>query len=192
MIALLVVDAQQEFSSQGKRPTENYHEVIQAIQQRVHFARSHHQPIAWVRHFNRPNESPAFIPESWGAKYSDGCGPLRTSNLEKEFLKNVYGAFSGSFLHDWLENNKVTAVLLVGFYAHGCVSTTAREAIMLGYEVQIDPTATASCAMKDDYLGALTADEAHHSALLHLLNMGAKLALPNYIDYPQAYPVELH
>ncbi|HEY5826443.1 MAG TPA: isochorismatase family protein, partial [Cyclobacteriaceae bacterium] len=86
-----------------------------------------------------------------------------------------YGAFTGTDLGKWLAHHGIQSVLIVGFYTHGCVSTTAREAIMQDLNVIIDPDATGACDMIDDVLGKQSANEVSRSALLHLKNMGASL-----------------
>ncbi len=175
MQALIVIDAQNEFSEKGKRPVPNFPLALEAIDKHVRHARSAQRPIAWVRHFNRPDESAAFVPGTWGAEFHGDLGPLAGSALEQEFQKQVYGAFTGSAIGGWLKELSVNAVLIVGFYTHGCVSTTAREAIMLDWKVLLDADATGACAMQHELLGSLTADEVRRSALLQLVNMGARV-----------------
>lgn len=175
MQALIVIDAQNEFSGEGQRPVPNHSSILEVILHHVRDARTHGRPIAWVRHHNRPNESPAFQPNSWGAEFSPGCGPQHTASPEKEFQKNVYGAFTGSDIGHWLETQKAGTVLIVGFYTHGCVSTTSREAIMKDFTVLLDPAATGSCDIDDAVLGILSADESRRCALIQLANMGATL-----------------
>ena len=179
MQALIVIDAQNEFSENGKRPVPNFSPALEAIGRQVRLARSAQRPIAWVRHFNRPDESPAFVPGTWGAEFHGDFGPLAGRALEQEFQKQVYGAFTGSAIGGWLTELGVDAVLIVGFYTHGCVSTTAREAIMLDWKVLLDADATGACAMQHELLGSLTADEVRRSALLQLVNMGATLVGDN-------------
>jgi nicotinamidase-related amidase len=175
MQALIVIDVQNEFSSAGQRPVPGHDAALAAIGHRVAEARKGGQPIAWVRHHNKPKESPAFLPGSRGAEFSPGFGPAVGADLEKEFLKDVYGAFTGTDIGAWLSDAGAHEVLIVGFYTHGCVSTTSREAIMAGLEVFLDPKATGACAMEHPVLGKLTADEVRRSALLQLVNMGAYL-----------------
>ena len=175
MQALLIVDPQNEFSPCGKRAVEGFNEAVQVIELRVKEARKKGNPIAWVRHFNKAEETPAFIPGSWGADYIDGFGPKKGDDNEKEFLKNVYGAFTGSDIGEWLDFLNVKELLIVGFYTHRCVSTTTREAIMRGYSVFIDPEGTSTFAMEYTGLGKLSAAEARRSALLHLVSMGAQI-----------------
>jgi nicotinamidase-related amidase len=173
MQALIVIDVQNEFSKSGKRPVPNQLNALEIIAKRVNMARAEGRPIAWVRHFNKLTESPAFRHGTWGAEFVNGFGPKEGSELEKEFQKNVYGAFTGTNIGSWLNRKNVDEVLIIGFYTHGCVSTTAREAIMEGLSVVMDPDGTGSCDMAHELLGNLTADQARKAALLQLENMGA-------------------
>lgn len=176
METLVVVDAQNEFSPDGKRPVPNHASALRAIRRRVQAARREGRPIAWVRHHNQPGEGPAFQPGSWGAEFSPGLGPESGHGPEVEFQKDVFGAFTGTDLQSWLKDRGSEAVLLVGFYAHMCLSTTAREGLMRGLAVSVDPDATGACDLEHGLLGAQTADEVRRSALLHLNQLGARIA----------------
>jgi nicotinamidase-related amidase len=175
MQALIVIDAQNEFSPNGKRPVPNHAGIIEVIRKHVEQARSAGHPIAWIRHFNKPTESPAFVPGTWGGEFVEGFGPRADSAREIEFHKNVYGAFTGTAIGSWLEKMKTGEILITGFYTHGCVSTTAREAIMAELTVVIDPAATGACDMEHELLGRLSAEEVRRTALLQLANMGATI-----------------
>jgi len=173
MQALLVVDAQNEFSSEGQRPVPNHAEALAHIRRHVRQARNERRPIAWVRHHNRPHESKAFVPGSWGAELSPGLGTATGHGPEKLFDKDVFGAFTTTGLEEWLRGLGVTEVLVVGFYAHMCLSTSVREALVRGFDAQVDPAATGARELEDAVLGQLSADEVRRSALLQLLDMGA-------------------
>jgi len=175
MQALIVIDAQNEFSEVGKRPVPNHTAALKAIGKRVDQARREGRPIAWVRHFNKPGESSAFMPNTWGGEFTPGFGAHPGIDTEKEFQKNVYGAFTGTGIRDWLKKVGADEVLLVGFYTHGCVSTTAREAIMSDLIVFIDADATGACDMAHEILGKQAADEVRRSALLQLASMGVNI-----------------
>jgi nicotinamidase-related amidase len=171
-VGLVVVDAQNEFSSGGKRPVPNHSAALAAIQRQVHRARQERRPIAWVRHHNKPHEAPAFARGTWGAGFSPGLGPQTGFGIEALFEKEVYGAFTGTRIEEWLRLNGVQSVLIVGFYAHMCLSTCAREALSRGFQVLLDPEATGSCHLESELLGKQTADEVRRSALLHLDEYG--------------------
>ena len=175
MQALLVVDAQNEFSADGLRPVSNHTQALERILHHVQLARNGRRPIAWVRHHNQPHESKAFLPGSWGAELSPGLGPSTGQGGERLFDKNVYGAFTETGLEHWLREQEVTEVLIVGFYAHMCLSTSAREALIRGFDVQLDPEATGARDVEHPLLGRLSADQVRRSALLQLLDMGATL-----------------
>ena len=66
-------------------------------------------------------------------------------------------------------------VLIVGFYTHMCLSTSAREALVRGFEVAVDPDATDATDIEHPLLGKQTADEVRRYSLLHLTNMGVTL-----------------
>jgi nicotinamidase-related amidase len=173
--ALIVVDAQNEFSATGLRPVPNHASALEVIMEHVAAARGRQRPIVWVQHHNRPDESRAFVPGSWGAALSPGLGPHTGFGPEALFEKDVYGAFTDNGLEDWLRQHSVQSVILVGFYAHMCLSTSAREALVRGFEVAVDPNATGACDIEDEALGRQTADEVRRSALLHLGHMGVRL-----------------
>jgi nicotinamidase-related amidase len=139
MQALIVVDAQNEFSATGLRPVPNHAGALEHIRFRIQQARQLRQPIAWIIHYNKPTESRAFVPGTWGAQPSPGLGPELGFGPEKRFEKDVYGAFSGTGLEEWLRSLGAQSVLLVGFYTHMCLSTSAREALVRGFDVAVDP-----------------------------------------------------
>jgi nicotinamidase-related amidase len=176
MKALIVVDAQSEFSPTGLRPVPNHADAIAAIRRHLAAARAARAPIAWVRHHNRPHESRAFVPGSWGAQLSRELDPNFDSDLERLFEKDVYGAFTGTELEAWLRARGATHVAVVGFFAHMCLSTTVREALVRGFEVVVDPDATGARAIEHPLLGSQTADEVRRSALLQVADMGATIA----------------
>jgi hypothetical protein len=57
-----------------------------------------------------------------------------------------------------------------------CLSTSAREALIRGFEVAVDPNATGARDIEDEALGRQAADEVRRSALLHLTHMGVTVA----------------
>ena len=176
MQALIIVDAQNEFSAHGQRPVVRFTDIIAVIGQRVEEARRKGYPIVWIQHFNKPGESPAFVPGTWGAELVDGFGPAAGADQEVIFQKNVYGAFTGTDIGQWLKDRKIGEVWIAGFYTHGCVSTTSREAIMADLTVYIDPACTGTFDLDHPVLGHQPAAEVKRSALLQLANMGANIA----------------
>lgn len=175
MQALLVVDAQNEFSATGLRGVPNHAAAVASIQAHAERARQGGTPIAWIQHYNKPGESRAFVPGTWGAELSAGLGPQRGHGAERLFTKDVFGAFTWTQLDAWLRSLAVTDVLIVGFYTHMCVSTSAREALVRGFRVVVDAEGTGARDLDDELLGRQSADEVRRSALLQLADMGATI-----------------
>lgn len=175
MNALLVVDVQNEFSPRGLRAVPRHGEALDTIARWVEHARTRGWSIAWVRHYNKPHESRALVPGSWGAELSPGMDPRLGDATERLFEKDMYGAFTDTGLEAWLRERGVRFVHVVGFYAHMCVSTTVREALVRGFEVSVDPNATRARDLDHELLGKQTADEVLRSALLHVIGMGATI-----------------
>lgn len=175
MQTLVVVDAQNEFSAAGRRPVPNHAAALDAIRRRAEEARDDGRPIAWVRHHNRPDEEPGFVRGTWGAAFSPDLGPAAGRANEVELVKDVVGAFTGTDLGRWLEGMGSDDVLIVGFFAHMCVSTTAREAVMRGLRVAVDPDGTGGYPIAHPLLGELPAEEVCRMALLHLSHLGVAI-----------------
>jgi nicotinamidase-related amidase len=175
MRALLVVDVQNEFSADGLRAVPNHRAALDRIYAHIQHVRRQKRAIAWIRHYNKPHESRAFVPGTWGSEFSPGMGPEAGFGPESLFEKDVYGAFTYTGLEEWLTAKGVREVLLVGFYAHMCLSTSAREALIRGFEVTVDRDATGACNIEHPMLGSQPAGEVLRFALLHLAHMGVKL-----------------
>lgn len=94
MQALVVIDVQNEFSPAGKRAVPSHRDALAAIQHHVDEARKDRRPIAWIRHYNKPHESAAFVPGTWGSELSPGSGPRDGFGPEALFEKDVFGAFT--------------------------------------------------------------------------------------------------
>lgn len=102
-------------------------------------------------------------------------GPLAGRDLEAEFTKQVFDAFTGSAIGVWLDSLGCDDVLILGFYANMCVSTTAREALIRGLRVTIGPAGVGICALQQSALRQLSADGARRTALLHLSHLGVRI-----------------
>ena len=110
----------------------------------------------------------------------DGFGPAAGADQEVLFQKNVYGAFTGTDIGQWLKDRKIEVVWIAGFYTHGCVSTTSREAIMADLTVYIDPACTGTCDIEHPLLGHQADAVVWRSALLQLVNMGVNVVAGSF------------
>ena len=171
MEALVVIDVQNDFSPEGAMAVEGHAAALQEIAGRVAVAREARRPVAWIVHNNGPDGAARFRPGTWGAELSPGLEPAEG---EPVFVKTVFGALTGTELGAWLDDKDASAIELVGFLTHMCVSTTAREALMRGLAVAVDAKATGTRAI-DSSAGSFAADVIHRSALAQLETMGATI-----------------
>ncbi|SLM34903.1 isochorismatase hydrolase [Lasallia pustulata] len=72
-------------------------------------------------------------------------------------------SFAGTDLHEYLEKTGKKKVVLTGYMAHVCVSTTARQAAELGYDVIL-----AEDAIGDRDIPGMSGEEVTRAALLEL------------------------
>ena len=172
MEALVVIDAQNEFSPSGAYPASGYTEAVEVIRRTVDDAHTAGRPVIWVRHENTGRNG-RFEPGSWGAELDPILAPLTDGDLI--LTKTVFGAFTGTPLEEALRERGANSIRLAGFLTHMCVSTTAREALMLGLPTALEADACGSRAIEAPGIGHIDGDEAHRAALLHLASMGASI-----------------
>jgi nicotinamidase-related amidase len=98
-----------------------------------------------------PSGAPVFTPDTPLAAEMSGLEPR---DGEKVFTKNHPSSFAGTGLHEFLKERSVNKVVLCGYMAHVCVSTTARAAAELGYDVVL-----ARDAIGDRDIPGMTGDE---------------------------------
>lgn len=94
------------------------------------------------------------------------CGKCDYSRKTWRIHQHRVGALAGA--------QGVSAVLITGFYTHMCVSTSAREALVRGFEVSVNPRATGACDLIHSKLGEQYANEVHRTALLQIAAIGAE------------------
>ncbi|KAF1844257.1 Isochorismatase hydrolase [Cucurbitaria berberidis CBS 394.84] len=128
--ALLIIDAQNEYAS-GALTVTNAPQSRKVIADLLEKYRAANSKIVHILH-KTPEGAPIFTP---GTDFADEFKELKPKDGETTIGKQFPGAFEQTNLHETLESLGVKKVVLVGYMAHVCVSTTAREASQKGYEV---------------------------------------------------------
>lgn len=88
-------------------------------------------PIIHVVH-EVPAGAPLFTP---GTPLADEFEELKPVSDESVVVKHHPGSFTATNLNDLIEKTGRKKLVLVGYMAHVCVSTTARQAAEKGYDV---------------------------------------------------------
>ncbi|KAH8158064.1 hypothetical protein CIB48_g10190 [Xylaria polymorpha] len=129
---LVIIDAQNEYAT-GLLKTENLESTRAANAALLQKYRVANAPIVHVVH-KTPDGAPVFTP---GTPLADEFDELRPKDGENIVVKQAPGSFTGTQLQDILEKTGRKKVVLTGYMAHVCVSTTARQAAEKGWDVII-------------------------------------------------------
>ena len=104
--------------------------------------------VVHVKHNSTEPGSP-LRPELPGNKFKPQCSP---KGVERIFEKTVNSAFIGTGLEDYLHENAITDLVIVGLTTDHCVSTSTRMAANLGFDVVLVGDATATFGRKNNCL----------------------------------------
>ncbi len=161
--ALVCIDIQKGFNEPywGKRNNPAFE---QNVKQLLDWFRSRNLPVIHIQHRSTEDNSP-LRPERPGVDFMPFSQPV---NGEACFSKNVNSAFIGTDLQKYLTESGIRHLYLAGLTTDHCVSTTARMARNLGFDVTIVSDAVATFD-KTDHLGNhYPADLIHQTALASL------------------------
>jgi nicotinamidase-related amidase len=115
----------------GHLKTENVASTRKAIATLLEKYRAAKAPIVHIVH-QVPAGAPVFTPDTDLAKEFSELTP---KDGEKVISKQQPGSFTGTDLDAYIKTTSMLKVVLVGYMAHVCVSTTARQAAERGYDV---------------------------------------------------------
>lgn len=161
--ALIIIDVQKGFDEPawGKR---NNPEAEQNIFKLLNFWRKHKLPLFHIKNDSIEPNSP-LRPEKKGNEIKDIVKP---QGREPLIIKNVNCSFIGTDLEERLRKKGIKRVVIVGLTTDHCVSTTARIADNLGFEVIVVSDATATFDRKGFNGKHYTGRQMHEMALVSL------------------------
>ncbi|MCJ1299502.1 hypothetical protein MMC08_002294 [Hypocenomyce scalaris] len=156
---LIIIDAQNEYAS-GALKTTNVASTRKAIKSLLDKYRDAGGDVVHVLH-QTPQGAPVFTLGESVAEEMDELKPVGSG--EKTIKKSFPSSFAGTDLQEYLEQAGKKKVVLTGYMAHVCVSTTARQAAELGYDVVL-----AEDAIGDRDIPGLSGEEVTKATLLEL------------------------
>jgi nicotinamidase-related amidase len=115
----------------GQLKTVDIDSTRSAIKSLLDTYRAAKAPIIHIWH-QTPSGAPVFTPDTPLSVIFD---VLKPQEGETVISKNHPGSFTGTNLQEVIDKTGLKKVALVGYMAHVCVSTTARQAAERGYEV---------------------------------------------------------
>ncbi|KAB9006578.1 hypothetical protein FH972_026932 [Carpinus fangiana] len=158
--ALVIIDAQGEYAD-GKLKVANIdatRKSISTLLERYRRAGAA-EHVIHVTH-SVPEGAPVFTP---GTNLAEEFPELQPQSGEKTISKQHPGSFTGTDLEETLKLKGLRKVVLTGYMAHVCVSTTARQAAERGLEVILPRD-----AIGDRGIPGATASEVVNMTLLEL------------------------
>jgi nicotinamidase-related amidase len=161
--ALLVVDVQQGLDD-PRWGARNNPGAERRISELLAAWRQAKWPIVHVQHMSQQPDSP-LRPDLPGNAFKPEAMP---QTGEAVIQKTVNSAFIGTRLEDHLRREGLNALVIVGLTTDHCISSTARMAGNLGFEVVVVSDATATFERTGPDGVRYTADEMHGAALASL------------------------
>ncbi len=140
--ALIIVDVQQDFTSEATYPSKSVDKALSRINRLTDEARARGVPIINIRHvFQGPyvNFLVRSISGGRGAQGSEGLGPdpRLQQPPDAEFVKHSGDAFSNPDFGRWLDDHQISKLVIAGLDGNACVKSTADGALNRGYHVEI-------------------------------------------------------
>ena len=182
--ALLIIDVQKGFDEPywGSRNNLDAESNMSLL---LNEWRKQNFPIIHVQHCSVEPNSP-LRPELPGNAFKDEVKPLAG---EKQFTKSVNSAFIGTGLEEYLHNQSIEALVIVGLTTDHCISTSVRMAANLGFEVVLVKDATATFERIGHDGKHYSAEEIHNVTLVSLYNefcqiLTTKEVMSLISDYP--------
>ncbi|GAB3632780.1 cysteine hydrolase family protein [Microbacterium shaanxiense] len=165
--ALVVIDPQQEYFTGRLRiqhpPRE---ESIQRIADAIDAAERVGIPVVMVQH-TAGDDAPVFNPTTPDFRLHASL-ENRDSTGWKTIVKQYSSVFPGTGLHEWLVENQVDTITLVGYMTNNCVLATAADAETRELTVEVISDATGAIDITNE-AGSASA-ETVHTTLMTLLN----------------------
>ena len=130
--ALLIIDAQNEYAAGALKVTdaETSGKVIASLLEKYRAANG---KIVHILH-QTPEGAPIFTP---GTTLAEEFPNLKAQHGEEVVWKMHPGSFADTNLEDILKGWGIKKLVITGYMAHVCVSTTTRQASQRGYDVLV-------------------------------------------------------
>jgi nicotinamidase-related amidase len=176
--AVLIIDAQNEYSANGRLPLEGIDGALEHIAALLAAARSVGRPVVHVAHRGKPGK--LFDPETAAFAFADPAAPQAG---EAVVTKTLPDSFVGSELEATLRKTGTSNLIVAGFMTHMCVSSTVRSSIGLGFAPTVVAKACATRDLPDGHGGSIRARDLHRNELAALSDLFAAV-----IDDTSALP----
>lgn len=162
-IGLIIVDVQEAFEDNKWGKRNNSEAEVNMSRILTHWRQQGH-PVIYIQHQSDDPRS-LFYPENKGFKIKEIVAP---GQGEVIFTKKVNSGFIGTNLEEYLHENNITDVVIMGLTTPHCVSTTTRMSGNLGFNTYLISDATAAYGLTDHNGNGHDPEQIHNITLATL------------------------
>lgn len=141
--ALVVVDIQNEYFSEGKLPLVGIDEAAANAALIIESARQKGHTVIHVRHEMPSTDAPIFTPNSDGVEINETVKPVEGETV---IVKHFPNSFRETPLKEILDKDGIQEVIVIGAMSHLCIDATVRASVDFGYKTT---TVHDACATLD-------------------------------------------
>lgn len=181
--ALLLIDVQKEYFSEGKLALPGMEAALEPIEALIADFRAGYLPVLFVQHvaLDADPEAP-FAAFATGTELHDRLQPELHDAV---IAKSSPNAFVQSWLQARLQGQGVTELVIAGAMTQTCIDSTARGALDFGYPVTIASDACVAGALEWEGK-AISAAQVQKTFLAALAALMAVKPVAEIIEPPEA------
>lgn len=175
--ALLVIDFQLEYFEGGRLPIPDGDSAMLKAKQLIAFADQHGMPVFHVQHVGAAGD-PLFATDGEKVAFHPNILPADHHTVVQ---KTTASSFASTDLHQQLQSKDIKTLIISGLMTHMCVSTAARDARPLGYQVLVAGDASATRAIDGWDGGVVSHTDLHRAALTEVSDSFGEVLLTDRI-----------
>lgn len=169
--ALLVIDFQLEYFEDGRMPLPDSQAAVTKAKELITFADAHGMPVFHIQHLG-PAGGPLFAQDGETVAFHPDILPAPHHTVVP---KTTASSFASNDLHKQLQARDIQTLIICGLMMHMCVSTAARDARPLGYQVIVAGDASATRSIEAWDGGIVGHAELHRAALTEVSDSFAEV-----------------
>ncbi|MDP8169978.1 cysteine hydrolase family protein [Pasteurella skyensis] len=141
--ALIIIDIQNDYFPNGKIELFESEKASINAKKILDKFREKNQLVVHIKHLSTRPDASFFLPDTLGAEIHNSVKPQPN---EKVFIKYFPNSFRDTELFEYLKNNDIENLVILGMMTHMCVDATVRAGKDLGFTIKVIGDA---CATKD-------------------------------------------
>lgn len=179
--ALVIIDIQNDYFPGGTMELVSADEKAENATKMLAYFRENNMPVIHVKHIALQEGATFFLPNTKGAEIHKSVTPLET---EKIITKNYPNSFRDTELLDYLKENNISKLVILGMMTDVCVSATTRASMDYGFDNTIiaDAVTTRDRELNGKTIPAEQVTESYLAGLNALGGLYAKIeSSENYL-----------